>query len=151
VDPDVRIRAATIDDLEPVRALLGGAALPIDGLEDHFGDPYCVAEVERRIVGAEGIEVHGADGLLRSAVIAPPWRGRGLGDALTRDRIRWARGRGLRALYLLTTTAADYFPRFGFTIADRAAAPAAIRASREFAVACPDTAAFMQLSLGTDD
>jgi len=66
---------------------------------------------------------------------------------LTRDRIDWAQRRGLRSLYLLTTTAGDYFPRFGFTHADRETAPIAVRQSREFAESCPSTALFMTLPL----
>jgi amino-acid N-acetyltransferase len=71
-----------------------------------------------------------------------------VGDALTRDRIEWARRRGLRSLYLLTTTAGDYFPRFGFALVGRDTAPDAVRKSREFADACPSTALFMSLPLG---
>ena len=59
------------------------------------------------------------------------------------------RSAGVGDLYLLTTTAASFFTRLGFQPADRATAPAAIRASREFAEACPATAAFMRRSLAS--
>jgi N-acetylglutamate synthase-like GNAT family acetyltransferase len=143
----VKIRAATAPDLPEVQTLLRLADLPADGLEEQFGDGFAVAVAAGRIVGVAGIEVYGADGLLRSAVVAPEWRGRGIGDALTRDRIGWARGAGLRRIYLLTTTAGSYFPRFGFATNSRDGAPPAIRASREFADACPSTALFMSLGL----
>jgi amino-acid N-acetyltransferase len=130
--------------------LLAQADLPLDGLADFFADGYAVAETAGTIVGAEGIEVYAGAGLLRSAVVDPKWRGRGVGDALTRDRITWARERGLTALYLLTTTATGYFPRFGFAPVAREAAPTGVRASREFASACPETAAFMRLPLTTE-
>jgi amino-acid N-acetyltransferase len=99
------------------------------------------------VIGAEGIETYEDAGLLRSAVVHDSWRGRGIGDALTRDRLDWARSRGLREVYLLTTTAADYFPRHGFSRVDRASAPAAVQRSREFAEACPQTAVAMRLVL----
>ncbi|HEX6313932.1 MAG TPA: GNAT family N-acetyltransferase, partial [Gemmatimonadaceae bacterium] len=108
---------------------------------------YAIAEADGRLIGVEGIEVYGSAGLLRSAAVIPAWRGHGVGDALTRDRIEWARRRGLRSLYLLTTTAGDYFPRFGFQPAERESAPPAVRQSREFAEACPSTALFMTLPL----
>lgn len=142
------IRAATAGDLEAAEAALRDSELPLDGLRDQFGDGYAVAEADGRVIGVEGIEVHGGDGLLRSAAVVSAWRGRGVGDALTRNRIEWARRRGLRSLYLLTTTAGDYFPRFGFTLAERDNAPDAVRKSREFADACPATARFMTLPLG---
>ena len=141
------IRTATANDLGAVESALRDADLPLDGLRDQFGEGYAVAESAGRIIGVEGIEVHGDAGLLRSAVVISPWRGKGVGDALTRDRIEWARRRGLSALYLLTTTAGDYFPRFGFARTERDTAPEAVRRSREFAEACPSTALFMSMTL----
>ena len=141
------IRPATPGDLPRVERTLRDADLPLDGLTEQFGDSYAIAESGGDIIGVEGIEVHGDDGLLRSAAVVPAWRGKGVGDALTRNRIDWARDRGLHALYLLTTTAGDYFPRFGFTKVERDVAPDAVRRSREFSEACPSTALFMTLSL----
>lgn len=146
---DVTIRAARADDLGAVRALLSAAHLPLDGLDEQFGEGYAVAEHAGTIIGAEGIETYEDAGLLRSAVVDDSWRGKGIGAALTRDRLAWARGQGLGVVYLLTTTAADYFPRHGFTRVDRAAAPAAVQRSREFAEACPQTAVTMRLVLHT--
>ena len=119
------VRAARPADLPAVEAMLHSADLPLDGLQEQFGPSYAVAEAGGAIIGVEGIEVYGDDGLLRSAAVDAAWRGRGVGDALTRDRLGWARGRGLRAVYLLTTTAGDYFPRFGFGRAERTVAPEA--------------------------
>jgi amino-acid N-acetyltransferase len=141
------IRAARPEDLGKVETALREADLPLEGLRDQFGDGYAIAESAGQLIGVEGIEVHGGDGLLRSAAVIPSWRGKGVGDALTRDRIEWAQRRGLQALYLLTTTAGDYFPRFGFTRVERDAAPEPVRRSREFSEACPSTALFMALSL----
>jgi amino-acid N-acetyltransferase len=134
-------------DLDAVRALVEAAHLPTDGLADHFGPAYAVAECEGRVIGAEGIEPHGSSGLLRSAVVDDRYRGKGVGDLLTRDRLSWAEARGLDEVWLLTTTAADYFPRFGFATADRAAAPPALQQSIEFREACPASAVAMRLPL----
>lgn len=139
------LRPAAADDLDAVRGLLDTAHLPLDGLEEQFGESYAVAVAGNEIVGAEGIEVYARSGLLRSAVVHPDWRGRGVGDALTRDRIEWARRAGLERVYLLTTTAESYFPRFGFARVERAEAPPEIRTSREFTGACPASATLMVL------
>ena len=141
------IRPAREDDITRVESTLRDSELPLDGLRDQFGDGYAVAEVNGELIGVEGIEVYGTDGLLRSAAVVSAWRGKGVGDALTRDRIEWARRRGLKSLYLLTMTAGDYWPRFGFRRADRDAAPEAMRHSPEFTEACPSTALFMALPL----
>jgi GNAT superfamily N-acetyltransferase len=92
---DFAIRAAREADLPTVRQLLVAAHLPTDGLEEQFGDGYAIAESNGTAIGAEGIEVYGDAGLLRSAVVDADWRGRGVGDALTQDRLRWAAARGL--------------------------------------------------------
>ena len=139
------VRPALAADLPAVKSLLDAAHLPLDGLEEQFGDSYAVAEAAGQLVGAEGIEIYEKSGLLRSAVVHLDWRGRGVGDVLTRDRIEWARRVGLERVYLLTTTAESYFPRFGFARVDRAEAPPEIRDSREFAGACPATATLMVL------
>ena len=143
----ITVRAARPDDMAAVERLLAAAHLPADGLAEQFGPAYAVAELDGAIVGAEGIEQYGDAGLLRSAVVRDDWRGRGVGDLLTRDRLAWAERAGLRELWLLTNTAADYFPRFGFARADRAAAPDAVQASREFAEACCASAIAMRLTL----
>jgi amino-acid N-acetyltransferase len=91
--------------------------------------------------------VYGAAALLRSAVVADQARGRGVGAALLDRLLEHARARGVRQVYLLTTTAEDWFPRFGFTRIARQAVPAALHASAEFRGACPDSATVMQATL----
>lgn len=130
-----------------MEALLSAAGLPLDGLADQFPDAYAVAGYAGVLAGAAGIERHGSDGLLRSVVVAPDWRGRGLGEALVRERLAWAKARGLGTVYLLTTTAPTYFPRLGFQPAERADVPAPVRAAREFAGACPASAVLLALPL----
>ncbi len=141
------VRPASVADFDKVAALLRAARLPTDGLEEQFGPAYAVAEENGDIVGAEGIESYGHAGLLRSAVVADAWRGRGVGEALTRDRLAFARGAGLREVWLLTTTASEWFPRFGFERADRNSAPETLQQSREFKEACPASAVAMRLNL----
>ena len=144
------LRTAGPSDLPAAYDLLRGCGLPTDGLDEQFGDGYVLAAAGDggELVGMAGLERHGPeDGLLRSVAVAPAWRGRGLGEALVDDRLAWARARGIRRVHLLTTTAADWFPRFGFRRVTRADAPAAVRASREFAAACPASATALRLDL----
>jgi amino-acid N-acetyltransferase len=58
-----------------------------------------------------GLEPCGQDALLRSLVVAPDERAHGLGTSLVEHAEQEARKRGLRALYLLTTTAEGFFSR----------------------------------------
>lgn len=142
------LRAATPEDLPAVLRLLETSRLAANQVERQFGPRFVVVEdSERRVVGVAGVECYDRDGLFRSAAVEPAWRGKGLGEALTRDRIDWAEREGLRALYLLTETAADYWPRFGFEQIARDAAPEAVRASPEWAGGCPSSAVAMRLVL----
>jgi amino-acid N-acetyltransferase len=121
--------------------------LPSDGIEEQFCESYAVAETHGVVVGLIGVERYGRLGLLRSAVTDEAWRGRGVGRALTEDRITWGRSQGLTALYLLTTTASGFFKRFGFRPIERALVPDKIQRSVEFSSACPTSALVMVLPL----
>lgn len=144
------LRPAATSDLPLVTALLRSAKLPVDGIGDQFGPAYVVAVVDDEIVGVEGIEKYGHSGLLRAAVVSEHWRGHGIGDRLTQNRLAWALEQQLREVWLLTETADRWFPRFGFSAADRAAAPVEMQASREFRDACPSSATAMRLVLSQE-
>ena len=74
-------------------------------------------------------------------------RGLGLGIQLTETALALARQRGVKTLYLLTETAADFFLRFGFKKITRAEVESAVKGSAEFTGACPDTAVVLRLDL----
>jgi amino-acid N-acetyltransferase len=137
------IRVANPRDLEAVIALLRQSALPDTGVREAFAS-FLVATRNDRIVGSCGLESYGADGLLRSVVVAPDERKRGIAQQLTRLALLRAGERGLNHVYLLTTTAPAYFAALGFEIAARDAAPEGIRGSWEFSNGCPSTATFMR-------
>jgi amino-acid N-acetyltransferase len=139
----MRLRAATHDDLAAVRQLLSASGLPLDGVEDNFGD-FIVAEENDGIAGVIGLERYGSAALLRSAAVSPESRNTGVGRRLVREILDRASAAGVREIYLMTTTAEDYFPRFGFTRSTRTQVPEAVRASREFKGACPETAVVMK-------
>jgi amino-acid N-acetyltransferase len=142
------IRPAHHDDRTRVEALLTAAGLPTDGVAEHFAS-FLVAEEGGTIVGAAGLELRGREALLRSVVVTHTKKGTGLGSRLTRAALDHARAQRARAVYLLTTTADAYFPRFGFTRVDREAVPDTLRSSREFQGACPASAIAMRLELAS--
>jgi arsenite methyltransferase len=144
------IRPARAGDLAAVTSLLSGAALPVEGVADQLEDGFVVVEEKGRLIGAAGLEVYGGSGLLRSVVVHESARGRGLGEQLVRDRTEWARARGLRAVYLLTTTAESWFAARGFARVQRDDVPASVRRSAEFSEICPSTAAAMSVELTPD-
>ncbi|MBE2248362.1 MAG: HAD-IA family hydrolase [Myxococcus sp.] len=135
-----RLRAARAEDLPSVEALLTEASLPLAGLRSQFPQAYVVAVADARVVGAAGLERHGADGLLRSVVVEPALRRTGIGAVLVDERLAEARKLGLESVSLLTTSAADYFASRGFIATPRQTASATLAATEEFAHACPESA-----------
>jgi amino-acid N-acetyltransferase len=143
----MRIRNATNADLPAVESLLSMSNLPTEGVRENFSG-FLVAETDGEIAGAIGLEEFGAVALLRSAVVSPQHRGSGIGRRLLERLLEGAEEAGIDELYLLTTTAEKYFPRFGFTHTTRSAVPEAVKASAEFHGACPDTAVVMTRRVG---
>lgn len=142
VSAEPRVRPANASDLAAVERLLVESNLPLDGVREALDD-FVVAEAGTDLVGVAGLEVCCDNALLRSVAVSPEWRSHGVGRALVTRVISDAESRGLRALYLLTTTAEHYFPSFGFHTIARDAVPDDVRATAEFQSACPASATVM--------
>ena len=140
------IERATTGDLPAVEALLGSAGLPLDGVADAFRSGV-VARDDGRIVGCAGVELYGDAALVRSVAVDEARRGEGLGTELVASVEAVARDAGAREAYLLTETAEDWFPRFGYAAISRAEAEPAIGSSVEFTSACTETCAALRRSL----
>jgi amino-acid N-acetyltransferase len=106
-----------------------------------------LASLDGEFVGIGGIEPSPPDGLLRSLVIRRSVRGQGHGEALCEALEAEARKQGIDTLYLLTTTAAEFFAKLGYTEIGRATVPETIRSTAQFADLCPDTAVCLKKSL----
>ncbi|MBL8056282.1 MAG: arsenite methyltransferase [Anaerolineales bacterium] len=132
------IAPAAAEDQPAISELLQANALPTEDLAT-ADVKFFVAKLGGRVVGVAGRQAAGAFGLLRSVAVAPEWRGRGLAAQLVQEVEAEAAARGVRQLYLLTTTAEAYFVERGYTRMERAGAPAEIQATAEFAGLCPDT------------
>lgn len=136
------LRAAQPSDLPGIQQLLTASDLPLTGVAETLSG-FVVAESDGAIVGTAALEACCDNALLRSVAVAPEWRSRGLGRALVNRVIAEAEARGIRALYLLTMTAEQYFPSFGFQPVTRDRVPADVQATDEFRSACPASAVVM--------
>ena len=143
------IRPAHAAELTTIERMLRDAGLPIAGVAAHI-DGFLVAEHEGVIVGCAGLERYGGAALLRSVAVAPGMRGTGLGQRLTSATIETARAQGLTTLALLTETAEEFFPRFGFVLVARSDLPGSLHASEELRGACGVSAKAMLLNLSAD-
>lgn len=127
--------------------LLTSAGLPASDLTEAHMDTFFYAGPAVAPDAMIGVEIYGSAALLRSLVVSPELRERGLGKLLVAKAEQYAREHGVSAIYLLTTTAEKFFLARGYAAATRDAAPPSIRKTTEFAGLCPASSAFLSKHL----
>lgn len=140
------LRDAGRGDQAAIDALLAAEGLPPVGIAEgimHFQ----VLTDARGVVAVAGIEPCGSAALLRSVVVAPACRGRGLARRLTEQMVVRAEALGMDSLYLLTMDADGYFAELGFARVPREQAPKDIQRTRQYREQCPDTAVLMKRTI----
>jgi amino-acid N-acetyltransferase len=142
-----RIERAAPQDADAIFRLLEQQHLPLDGLRDHLATTLVARGDDDQIVGSAALEIYAEGALLRSVAVGAHTQGLGLGRLLTDAAIRLAQEAHVPALYLLTTTAERYFPKFGFERIERADVPQSVQTSVEFTAACPSSATVMRKRL----
>jgi amino-acid N-acetyltransferase len=140
------VERARAEDVDGILQLLGEQRLPQEGLREHL-ETALVVRLDDRIVGSAALELYPDGALLRSVAVASELQGQQVGRELTEAAIRLADQLAMPAVYLLTNTAAEYFPRFGFERITRAEVPPGVQASIEFTSLCPSSATAMRKRL----
>jgi amino-acid N-acetyltransferase len=137
-------------DRDDIMRLLSEAKLPTEDLKMETLKNFLMAREENgTTVGVVGVELLQEAGLLRSLVVHPSCRGRGLGKQLTNEVEAYAREeKGVKAIFLLTMTAAVFFPRLGYQVTQRFNVPQRIAETFEFKSACPVSAVCLHKNLG---
>jgi amino-acid N-acetyltransferase len=130
-------------DLSDVKRLLVESGLPTGDITAQHLHHFFGCGPKSEIEGVVGLEIYGTVALLRSLAVTAAQRGLGLGSGLVEHAEGYAWGKGVRSLYLLTTTAEAFFRRRGYVRIPREEAPAAVKATREFSGICPASSAFM--------
>jgi amino-acid N-acetyltransferase len=124
-------------------ALLEEQGLPVADITDEHLENFFFLGSDGSPTGLVGLELYATDALLRSLVVGENARGNGLGSSLVEHAEQYAVTKGVRSIYLLTTTAEAFFKRLGYERMDRFRAPSSIKRTREFAALCPASSAFM--------
>lgn len=140
----MRLRRVEPDELAAAEQLLASNGLPTEDLRDVA---LFAGVVDSAWVGVCGLERVGSNALLRSVAIKQTAQGQGYGSALVRQLVAHAREQGIEDIYLLTTTAADFFASLGFSVMNRERVPSGITSTREFKELCPRTAACLHMRL----
>jgi len=141
-------RSATAADLQAVAEFLKSCGLPAQDLTPEILDGFELAfAADGRLVGQIGLEAFGDIGLMRSLAVVPELRGQGLGEQLVAHREAEARRAGLSAVYLLTSSAAEYFRRRAYDDVPRETVPAAVASHAQFRSLCPSSARCLRKAL----
>lgn len=143
---DTTLRPATKLDLPGVLALLQDASLPGDGAEAWI-DQFVIAERDGQLVGSAGLEFYGDDALLRSVATASAVRGAGLGAQLVKAALDRALAMRIHTVYLLTTSAGEWFTRIGFAPVPREEVPTAVQSSVQFSLVTCSSAIALRRTL----
>jgi amino-acid N-acetyltransferase len=139
--PEVVVPAAA-QDMIAVRALLEHSGLPTSDLDSARPD-FAVIRDNGQVIAAGALQRFGSSALLRSVVVAPDRRDRGLGQIVVSELERLARAARINQLILLTQTAAEFFAHRGYRVIERSSAPEDMRGSEEFRSLCPGSATCM--------
>jgi amino-acid N-acetyltransferase len=147
----VSIERAKAGDGPSILQLLSAAQLPVDGLIEHLDTAVVARGDGGGVAGCAALEIYADGALLRSVVVDGGVHGQGIGTRLTTAALDLANVLGIPAVYLLTTTAEAFFPRFGFVQIPRADLPGGVQMSVEFRSACPSTAIVMRRTMNQSD
>ncbi len=133
-------------DTDFIKKKLRANDLPTEDITSKIDDFY-IAKEDLEIIGIAGLEICGNYGLARSILIEDRFRNQGLGKKLVFRLLDLARNKGVREVYILTTTAQNFFEKLKFEIVKREAVPEPIRKTTEFESLCPETAICMKKSI----
>jgi amino-acid N-acetyltransferase len=142
----IQIRNAAPSDIRQVVELLQSGQLPTEDLRPDL-ENFWIAEAEGKAVGLIGLDLYVPFGLLRSMIVLPQERSKGIASRLVEQVEARGKELGLTDLFLITNTAADYFTRKNFRQIDRFALPASVGTSREMNGLCPASSMIMHKSI----
>ena len=140
------IRAAEPSEFDQISALLEASGLMTDGLTVGMPD-LVVAILSGQVVGCAALESAEDIGLLRSVAVAHEARGSGVGARLVATIHNTARARRLSSVYLLTTTAEGYFPKFGYRVVVEEHPPRVVADSAEYTACSAAGATLMKIDI----
>lgn len=131
------------NDISDVKILLQENNLPVSDINEKI--TFFAQKENEKIIAVGGMESAGEDAIIRSIAVSDPFKGKGLGNKITSRLINYAREKGKKDIYLLTTTAENYFAKFRFKKIDRNQVPAAVQKSTQYTSVCPVSAVVMKL------
>ena len=139
----MKIIPASAQTEPSIKSLLRDCELPSDDIRATHLENFFVIKDSDQILGSVGLEICGEFGLLRSLALSESLRGQGIGTRLVKHIEEYARSQKINSVYLLTTTADQFFTRIGYQTIARENAPETVQETTEFQSICPASAVCM--------
>lgn len=139
---EIIITLANPTDREAVIKLLQAQNLPTQDLPARL-ENFIIAKENGKVIGSTGLEIYGKYALLRSVAVDATYQSSGIGKTLYKTALELVQNKKVQELFLITTTAAPFFKKLGFSQIKRTDAPAAISATAQFTTICASTGVVM--------
>lgn len=123
-------------------ALIKSCGLPTQDISD-ITKLFVITE-DNEVIGTVGIEFYDKRALLRSLAVTYNNRSKGMGKNLIHFIEDFAKSNGAGELFLLTTTASEFFSKLSYQNIKREDVPVSIQKSSEFTSTCPSSATAMK-------
>ncbi|NOT92546.1 arsenic resistance N-acetyltransferase ArsN2 [Ferruginibacter sp.] len=130
------------EEKQEVITLLQQEQLPVLDIDDDKV-LYLLKNTDQTI-GTVGLEIFEDCALLRSVSIIKEEQGKGYGKFINQEIEKYVKDAGINCLYLLTTTAKDFFDKQGYCVINREEAPLSVQRTAEFSSLCPSSAVVMK-------
>jgi amino-acid N-acetyltransferase len=134
--------AVNNEERQEAIALLQQQQLPVADIDED--KILYLLQHEGRMIGTAGLEIFEECALLRSVSVCKEEQGKGYGKFINDKVEKYAKEAGINCLYLLTTTAKDFFDKLGYSVISREEAPVSVKQTAEFSSLCPSSAALMK-------
>jgi amino-acid N-acetyltransferase len=134
-------------DQQQIIKILQKNHLPVEDIPLNQHIEFYGIKVKTKLLGIIGVEYYQDVALLRSLVIDPKHRKKGMARQLVSYLEIHSKNKGTLNIYLLTTTAKSFFESLSYYCLDRIFAPEEIKNTLEFSQLCADSATFMTKKL----
>lgn len=119
--------------------------LPTEDIDT--GKQLFVIEEGEEVIATVAVEYDYNDALLRSLSVSENKRNKGMGEELVSFIEDYVQKQGVQNIFLLTTTASEFFLKRGYRIIDRSNVPPFIQNTQEYGVICSSTSTLMKKEL----
>lgn len=130
-----------------VKEMLIANKLPVDDIADNT--KLFMLTRKGKLIGTGGLEMLGDVALIRSVSTDDSLRGQGLGKYVVDELEQFAIRAGMQTLYLVTTSADQFFSKLGYATVNRILLPTEILSHPQLTSVCPASAIVMNKQLAS--